>query len=394
MAEDKKLLFVINHIDWFWSHRLPLARGARGRGWKVAVAVTGAGRDARLAEQGFDGLDLPPADRGFGPLAVLKIICAVYVLIKREKPDIVHAITLKYAFLAGLAARLVPDVKIVHTVAGLGYLFSGEGLKPKVLRLAVGPFLKCALKSPRAQVIFQNPDDRDLMIRRGFVRPAQCHLIRGSGVDLDAFPFTEEPAVAPPVVLMPTRLVHDKGIAVFIEAAKILHAEGVNARYQIAGGVTRNNPLAISEPEMKAMIEGSPVEWLGRIDDMPALFAASTLICYPSYYGEGVPKVLLEAAASGRAIVTTDHPGCREAVRDGENGLLVPVRDARATADALAALLRDNARRGQMGRAGRKMAEEEFDVRRIVGETLGVYDAALATGRDKACCAEAGHGHA
>lgn len=376
---DRKLLYVINHIDWFWSHRLPLARAAQQRGWKVSVAVTGAGRDARLAGQGFQGLDLPPADQGFGPLAVLKIISAIHALIKHEKPDVVHAITLKYAFIAGLAARLSPDVKIVHTIAGLGYLFAGEGLKPKILRLVVGPFLKCALKHPRAQIIFQNPDDQDLMIKRGFVHASQCHLIRGSGIDLEAFPFTGEPEDAGlPVVLMPTRLVHDKGIAVFIEAAKILRTEGLEARFQIAGGVTRNNPLAISESEMKAMIEGSPVEWLGRIDDMPALFAASTLVCYPSYYGEGVPKVLLEAAASGRAIVTTDHPGCREAVKDGENGLLVPVKDARAAAAAVALLLRDAPLRRSMGKASRLRAEEHFDVRLIVNETLRVYDAALA----------------
>lgn len=395
MTGNPKLLYVINHIDWFWSHRLPLARAAREDGWAVGVAVTGAGADGRLDAQGFKGFELPPADRGFGPLAALRIIRAIHALIKREKPDILHAITLKYAFLAGLAARLDPDVKIVHTIAGLGYLFSGEGLKPKMLRLAVGPFLKCALKHPRARIIFQNPDDRDLMIRRGFVRPAQCFLIRGSGVDLSAFPLAPEPAAEIPLVLMPTRLVRDKGIAVFIEAAKILIDEGVEARFMIAGGVTRNNPLAISEAEMKAMIAGSPVEWPGRVDDMPALLAASALVCYPSHYGEGVPKVLLEAAASGRAIVTTDHPGCREAVTDGQNGLLVPVRDARATAAAVAVLLRDAELRGRMGMAGRKMAEEEFDVRRIAGETLAVYDAALARPHEALPRApEASHGRA
>lgn len=376
--ESKKLLYVINHIDWFWSHRLPLARAAQKGGWDVCVAVTGAERDEKLKQNGFKGFSLPESDRGFAPFTILKIIAAIHALIRREKPDVVHAITLKYAFITGLAVRLVPGVRVVHTIAGLGYLFSGEGLKPKLLRLVVGPLLKCALKHPRAQIIFQNPDDQDLMIRRGFVSRTQCHLIRGSGVDLDAFPFIEEPEEkGPPIVLMPTRLVHDKGIAVFIDAAKMLQADGIEAHFQIAGGITRNNPLAISESEMNAMIKDSPVEWLGRVENMPALFAASTLVCYPSYYGEGVPKVLLEAAASGRAIVTTDHPGCREAVKDVENGLLVPVRDASATAAAVALLLRDETMRKKMGGAGRKRAEEYFDVRRIANDTLGVYDTAL-----------------
>ncbi|MCC6598808.1 MAG: glycosyltransferase family 4 protein [Alphaproteobacteria bacterium] len=376
---EKKLLYVINHIDWFWSHRLALAEGAQQEGWVVGVAVTGAGKDERLGEKGFGAFELPPADKGFAPFTILKIVYAVYNLLQKEKPDVVHAITLKYAFIAGLAARFDKNVRVVHTLAGLGYLFSGEGFKPKMLRTLVGPFLKLALKHPRAQIIFQNPDDQDLMIHRGFVHREQCHLIRGSGVDLDIFSVMDAQKEDPPIVLMPTRLVHDKGIAVFIQAACLLQARGVEARFQLAGGLTRNNPLAISKEQMEKMLENTPVEWLGRVEDMPGLLARASIICYPSYYGEGIPKVLLEAAASGLAIVTTDHPGCREAVKDGENGLLVPPRDARATADALETLLADKGLRAQMGQAGRKRAETHFDVRLIVKDTLRVYNVTPAS---------------
>jgi glycosyltransferase involved in cell wall biosynthesis len=376
---NKKLLYVINHIDWFWSHRLPLAQGAQSDGWAVSVAVTGAKNDAKLAPSGFKGLELPPSDQGFAPLTVLKIIWAIHKVIAKENPDVLHVITLKYAFMAGLAARLHKNVKIVHTIAGLGYLFSGEGFKPALLRLFVGPFLKIALKHPRAQIIFQNPDDERLMVKRKFARPSQCHLILGSGVDLEQFRFTPLPEDALPIVLMPTRLVHDKGIAVFIEAAQILKARGVQARFQIAGGITRNNPLAISEKDMRELVKDGAAEWLGKVEDMAALYAASTLICYPSYYGEGVPKVLLEAAATGRPIVTTDHPGCREVVKDEENGLLVPVKDAQATAEAIAGLLRDRALLQKMARNSRARAEQDFDVKLIVRRTLSVYNTALVS---------------
>lgn len=371
---DKKLIYIINHMDWFWSHRLPLALGAQDAGWDVIVAATGATKDEKLAAHGFGAAELPDAAQGFMPLTVLKTMRAVQALIRQENPVLIHAITLKYAFIAGLAARLFPELRCVYTIAGLGYLFSGEGAKPKILRLAVGPFLKIALKHPKAHIIFQNPDDQALMIRRGFVRAENTALIRGSGVDTAVFkPAAEKPKL-PPIVVMPTRLVHDKGVAVFVAAARILKKRGIEARFQIAGGVTTNNPLAISAQDMKDMTRDGSVEWLGKVNDMPGLLAKATLVAYPSYYREGVPKVLLEAAAMGKAIVTTDHPGCREAVADGVNGLLVPVKDASALADAIADLLAHPDKREAMEKAGRDRAVAEFDVRLVVGETLALYN--------------------
>jgi len=371
----KKLLYVINHLDWFWSHRLPLAQGAQKEGWDVLVAVTDASRDEKLAEGGFTGLELPPSDQGFTPFTVLKTIYAIHQRMAETKPDLVHAITLKYAFMTGLAARLHPDIRIVHTIAGLGYLFSGESSKARVLRTLISPLLKLALKGKNMQIIFQNPDDQALLISRGLVREEQCHLIRGSGVDTSQFDHTPEPdSDAPPLVIMPTRLVHDKGVAVFVETARILKKRGVPARFQIAGGVTTNNPLAISKIEMENMVADGAAEWLGKVSNMPKLFSDCALVVYPSYYREGIPKVLLEAAATGRAIITTDHPGCREAVAANENGLLVPVKDAEATADAVQSLLEDKERRKQMGANSRKKAETEFDVQIIVRQTLDVYN--------------------
>lgn len=365
-----KILYIINNIDWFWSHRLPLALAAKDAGYGVIVAASHVdeAQKQKLAAHGFEGVCLPPADTIISPFTVLRNIKAIYDVLKTHKPDILHVITIKYAFLAGLAARSCPRLKVVHTIAGLGYLFSGNDLKPRLLRLIAGLPLKLALS--RAELIFQNPDDRDLMIERDFADKAHSHLIRGSGVDINEFSYSPPPEDGKPLVLMATRLLHDKGVAVFIEAAKII---GDKARFQIAGGEVTSNPLAITKDQMEAMIKDSPVEWLGRVADMPALIRQSAVFVYPSYYREGIPKVLLEAASIGRAIVTTDHPGCREAVEDGVNGFLVPIKDPNATAQATLKLLQDPALRDSMGKASRRRAEDEFNVERIVTETLGVY---------------------
>ncbi len=371
-----RLVYVINHMDWFWSHRIALAQGALQAGYEVYIAAPGAETDEKLKAMGFKGVDLPSPDQGIGLLAMFKTLVALRHLYNDLKPDIVHAITLKYAFIAGLAALGVKKSFLrVHTIAGLGYLFSGEGIKPKLLRFLISPLLRLALKGKYTRLIFQNPDDQALLIARGMAEEAHAFLIKGSGVDLEVFQPDDDISLAvPPIVLMPTRLVHDKGVAVFIEAAKLLQQRGVQADCQIAGGVTRNNPQAISESEMAAMVADGSAQWLGRVDDMPGLLARSTVIAYPSYYREGVPKVLLEAAAMAKPIVTTDHPGCREAVKDTVNGLLVPIKDPMALADAIECLLKDEALCHQMGRESRLLAGEIFDVRKIVERTLLVYD--------------------
>jgi glycosyltransferase involved in cell wall biosynthesis len=365
-----KILYVIAEMEDFWSSRLPVALGAQERGYEVCVAFPGAASDARLKEYGIKGFDLPPARQKFSAVAAMQLTRKLDRIMKDLQPDIMHAITLKYAFITALAARRHKKIKPVYTIAGLGYLFSGESLKPKILRTLLRPVIHNMFR--HSQIIVQNPDDLETLAGRGFIKRDQAALVRGSGVDLNRYKPVHAND-ADPVIIMPTRLVHDKGLHVFIEAARILKQRGVQARFQIAGGVTRHNPRAISREEMEFMLEDSNVEWLGKISDMPALYAASTLIVYPSYYGEGIPRVLLEAAAAGRAMVTTDHPGCREAVSHNDNGLLVPVKDAAATADAVEKLLKDTDLRRKMEQRSRARAESEFDIRLIVRQTLDVY---------------------
>ncbi len=371
---QKSILYIINHIDWFWSHRLPLARYARDKGYKVYVAAYGASQDSDLTKNGFYPVELPSPHSGNALFAMIKIIRRIRTILTEIGPDITHAITLKYVFITGLAALGYKQTKPVFTIAGLGYLFSSEGLKPKLLRFLISPFLKLAFSHPEMSAIFQNPDDMEILTKRGFVNKNNAFLIKGSGVDTDKFSYAPPPEQQTPVVLMPTRLVKDKGVNIFADAAGILKKQGVEARFLIAGGLDNVNPLAYSEKEMNKIINQGNVEWLGKVKDMPTLYHSACIIAYPSHYREGIPKVLLEAAACGKPIVTTDHPGCREVVRHGENGYLVPVKDPESTANAVRKLLENQEVQEKFGKKSRERAEKEFDVNVIVDKTLAVYE--------------------
>lgn len=378
--ETPHVLMVLNDRAWFWSHRLPLAKGILARGWDLSVAVAGAQDDPGLREMGVNGIGLPQASRSANPFRHLGIVFALKRILKEKKPDIVHAITVRYALYAGVAARLAGYGRpVIFTVAGLGVLFTqGGGARLRLIRAMVRPLFKFAFGRPNATLIFQNPDDLDRMVESGIVRKEQTSLIRGSGVDLGEFPFTEEPESAQeePVVLFSSRLIREKGLHDFVEAARRLKTKGVRAKFQVAGELCPDNPNAVTDSEMKTWQQDGILEWLGRRSDMPAILQSCTLMVLPSYYGEGVPKILLEAAATGRAIVTTDMPGCREAVADGENGILVPPKDTKSLAEAIESLLCAPERRREMGAAGRKRMERDFHTTAVVAATLNVYDCA------------------
>ena len=374
-----KIIYVINHLDWFWSHRLPLARQARRLGWEVVVAAPRAGDSTDLQAHGFRGVELAANGRRRPLATLIRNLLQVGHLLKHERPTILHAVTLKSALPAALAARwFAGDLAVVVTVAGLGYLFCSVSWKARLARLVLTPAIRHAFARPNVWVIFQNGFDQDMLARRRAIRPDQSVVIGGSGVDLAEFSYVPEPDSEEPIVLMAARLVGEKGIKVFAEAACRLKAQGHHARFVLAGGLDGTNPAALSANEMRALTENGAIEWPGHVAHMARLYARSAIFVYPSYYGEGVPKVLLEAAAVGRPIVTTDHPGCRDVVADGVNGLLVPPRDAVATADAIARLLADAPLRAEMGRRSRERAVRDFSVDTVVQDTIAVYARALA----------------
>lgn len=367
----KKVLYIFNAVDW--ESRIPVAEAARANGLEIVLGLINPKDDVPKTD--FETHILEQVGRNLNPFSTFKLIRDMRKLINNTRPDVVHTVTLKYGFMAGLAGAPFKTMRKIHTLAGLGYTFRGQGLGPQILKLGIGPILKYALKRPNTHLIFQNADDQQLMIDAGYAAADDTTLIRGSGISLEKFEgFEDMRDPETPVVLMPTRLVHDKGVAVFIEAAKILEERGTKAIFKIAGGVSKDNPSGISQAEMEEMLKGRHVKWLGRVKNMPELLSQAALVVYPSYYGEGVPRVLLEACAAGRAVVTTDHPGCREAIIDGEGGMLVPIKDAHATAEAIEYLLSDLPRLSRMEACNLVRARAEFDITSIAKRTAALYE--------------------
>lgn len=370
-----RLLFVVNHADFFLSHRLPIALAAKERGYDVHVATMPTPAAGRLAELGLPWHELPLEVRSLNPLRDLVLLRHLRRLYERLQPDVVHHVTIKPVLYGGLAARIARVPAVVNALSGLGYVFLAGGLKGRALRAGIQRVLRYALGHRNGVLILQNPDDASDFVSRGIVEEKRIVLIKGSGVDLAEFTPSPEPAELPLVVL-PSRMLWDKGVGEFVEAARLLRRNGTDARMALVGDVDTNNPASLTREELDRWQSEGIVEWWGHRTDMPEVFRRAHIVCLPSYR-EGLPRVLIEAAAAGRPIVTTDVPGCREIVRDGRNGLLVPARDADTLASALARLSGDGALRREMGAAGRQMAEAEFAIEQVIERTLGLYDQLL-----------------
>lgn len=268
---------------------------------------------------------------------------------------------------------------MVAAISGLGTVFVEREKVRSWMRRGVEWLYQRALGHPNAKVIFQNPDDLKALLGIGAVSEKNTALIRGSGVSLVAYPMRPEPEGVP-VVTFAARLLKDKGVREFIDAVRVLKERGVVAKFWLAGSPDQGNLTSISENEQSLWRKEGLVEILGYRSDIPDLFANSNIVVLPSYR-EGLPKVLIEAAACGRAVVTTDVPGCRDAIEPETTGLLVPVRDAKALADAIQSLIEAPLRRKQMGAAGRALAEREFALEKVVEAHLVIYQELLTKGK-------------
>jgi glycosyltransferase involved in cell wall biosynthesis len=366
-----RLLFIVN-VDWFFeSHRLPIALEAVRLGYDVhlACAVTGASKAIEAHRIVIHPIELDRS--GLSPFAAAKSLARITNILEELRPDIVHLVTIKPVLFGGIAARLKGVKRVVAAISGLGYVFISTGLAARVRRQAVALMYRLAIGRENVTAIFQNDADARLVSSLAGLRPSQVRIIRGSGVDLERFapqPFPAEPAV----VTFAARLLVDKGLREFVSAAHLLRSQGVDARFVVAGDLDPGNPASIEPGELDHWQAAGVVEFTGHCEDVASLFAASHIVVLPSYR-EGMPKVLLEAAASGRPVIATDVPGCRDAMLRDVSGLLVPVRTVEQLAAAIKSLVCDPQLRATMGGAGRRLAEEEFDVRRIVETHLAIY---------------------
>jgi glycosyltransferase involved in cell wall biosynthesis len=368
-AMTRRLLYVVNDAGYFASHRLALGLAARAAGWEVHVATApGPGQD-RIRAAGLHAHSVPITRAGVRPDREIAAVIALARLYRQVRPDLVHLVALKAIVLGGLAARLAPVPALVAAFAGFGHVASAPGWRGLILRGVLRTILPLAVPR-RARVIAQNPDDRD-KIAGVLGGRRDIALIRGVGIDLARFRPAPEPA-GPVTVVLASRMLKSKGVGEFAAAARQLKAAGSAARFILAGEPDAGNPATLTRAQLAAWADDGAVEWIGFCDDVPALLARSHIVCLPSY-GEGLPLGLLEAAAAGKPIVSTDVSGCREVVRQGDNGILVPARDARALAAALERLIGDATLRARFGERSREIAEQEFDERRAIAATLAIY---------------------
>jgi glycosyltransferase involved in cell wall biosynthesis len=364
-----KLLYFVTEDYYFCSHRLSLALAAQRAGYEVLVVTRVRDHGEQIRSAGLNLIPFEISRTGINPLVEIYTLVRLMALFRREKPELVHNVAVKPVLYGTIAAYLSGSPFILNAIAGMGWLFASANsranwIKPvarwafvRMLRFGVG--------------LVQNPDDVKTLDRMG-LSPAKIRLIQGSGVDLQEFRPHPEPAGRPTVVLS-SRLIWEKGVGEFVAAARLLRARGVVARFVLAGGPDTSRRSAIPESQLIQWAAEGIVELLGWVSDVPRLLAECHLVCLPSYYGEGIPKSLIEAAAAGRPIVTTDMPGCREIVHHGDNGLLVPPRNAEALAEAMELLLADPGLRRRMGARGRSRVEQEFGLDSIIKQTLAVY---------------------
>ena len=380
-SHPASLLIVVTEDWYFLSHRLQMAKDAARRGLRVTIATGPGERSADIRQAGFEHLVFPLDRRSLNVWREVQTLRALTTLMRDLRPSLVHLVAAKPIMYGNIAARLAGGPPVLNAVAGLGYLYMGGGVGRRALRAAYElTFRTLVRRRSAARVLVQNPDDAQFLLERGMVKPEQLVVITGSGVDIQRFAPSPEPTGTPIVVLMHSRMLWDKGVAELVEATRQLRARGVpNFVVRLVGDPDPHNTAAIPLEQLRDWSNEGVVEWIGRADDMPAELRRCHIACLPSYR-EGAPLSLLEAAASGRPIVTTDVPGCREVVHHERNGLLVPVRDARSLADALERLIVDGDLRRRLGACGCERAEREFSSDVVNDKIISTYFQMMAEG--------------
>ncbi|MDN5053000.1 glycosyltransferase family 4 protein [Aliarcobacter butzleri] len=366
---SKKILFVVN-VDWFFiSHRLPLALEALKRGYEVHIACGITDKKEYLESLGLKVHPLNLSRSGTGIKGEIKAFFEIYRILKEINPNIAHFVTIKPVLYGGIASRFLSIHKKVFSISGLGFIFIKQGLKARLVRMLIKTMYKFALGGKNSHVIVQNPDDKAVV---NSIVKVYITLIRGSGVDLSQYQYIDE-NINIIKVSMACRLLKDKGVFEYIDAAKILKQKLPNVEFEIYGDIDIHNPASLTNDDIKKIKEEGFVNVYGFSIDIAKVFCDSNIVVLPSYR-EGLPKVLIEAAACGRAVVTTDVPGCRDAIEPNVTGLLCEVKDIESLARMIEKLIIDEKLRNRMGYEGRKLAEQEFDINKVVEKHFDIYE--------------------
>lgn len=375
-AQRKIKVVLFANTDWYlFNFRLPLARHLQANGMDVVLLCPPGVYVEKLESEGFRVIVINMERLSVLPWAELDVVRRLLSIYRRERPDVVHHFTIKCVIYGSLAAKLSGVASRINAVAGLGYVFSNNSVYTRLLRPLVKALLRFTLAGRSARLILQNPDDVDRFTREELVAPGQIRLIRGSGVDTRRFnPLRVASPPRPTTVLLATRLLWDKGVKEFVEAARLCRAEGKSIRFLLAGAPDNGNPGSVQQSDVQQWQSEGVIEALGHVSDIAALLLNEVdIVVHPTMYGEGVPRILLEAAAAGLPLIATNLPGCTEIVRHDVTGLLIRPKNACALAAAILKLCEQPELGRRMGAAARALAVGEFDECRVLQTTLKVY---------------------
>lgn len=372
IKKSKKILFVVND-DWFFiSHRLPIAIKAKELGYDVHIATGSYVDESKLETYGFTHHVFSIARAKVNPFKDILTIWSLFNLYRRIHPDIVHHITIKPVLYGGIAARLAGVKNVVSAISGLGIIFIEQGIISSLKRIIVSALYRLGLGHKSSVTITQNIDDQKVIAKLTGLPSSQLRLIKGSGVDLDKFQITVLPNGTIQNVVLIARMLRDKGVGEFHQAARLLKDDYPNIKFILAGG-THDNPASYSEKQLNEWNSEGDIQWIGHQDDVIEIIKNSHIVVLPSYR-EGLPKVLLEAAAIGRPVITTDVPGCRDAIIADQTGLLVPVKNPTALAEAIAVLIDNPKMCDELGKQGRLLMENEFSIDKVVADHIKIYN--------------------
>ena len=368
----KKLLFIVN-VDWFFlSHRLPIAIEAINQGYEVHIATTIANELDSLKKNGLIVHPINLHRSRTGLISVISEFKEILDIIRLIAPNIVHLVTIKPVLLGGIASRILNVPAVVYAVSGLGYVFLKKGVIAFIIRKIIIYLYQLAFRHKNKCVIFQNDSDQSMLSKLSLLSSNEVELINGSGVDLSVFTQQSFDSGVP-VIILAARLLKDKGVKEFVEAAKLVNINNNRARFALVGEPDFDNPASIQRYELENWKNERIIELWGHREDMEKVIPLSTIVVLPSYR-EGFPKILIEAAACGRPVVTTDVPGCRDAIEKDITGIIVPVRDYIELAKKISFLLDNPTISRKMGNAGRLRAEEFFDINKVVEKHMKIYE--------------------
>ena len=365
-----KLLFLVTE-DWFFvSHFLPMARAARAAGFEVVVATRMRNHAARIEAEGCRVVPLEGERRSLGPVEALRGFFRIAGIVRAERPDIVHCIALRMVALGGLAARFGGAKRLVLAPTGLGLVWSEDSVINRFARSALRLVVGRWLRGERTRYLFENTDDpREF----GLGDSSSVTIVPGAGVDPQDFPISPEPAAPPLKVAVVARMIAAKGIEDAVIAVRRARALGAPVELDLYGAPDRSNRRSCSESDLQRWSSEPGIRWNGRTADVADVWRTHHVAMLLTWYREGVPRSLIEAATSGRPIITTDSPGCRDLVRDRHEGILVPLRDTEAAARALVELAHDGALRARLGTAAHARATQSFTEAEVRQRVSSVY---------------------